>query len=276
MRVSHYATPAFLSLPHWTCSKPKPIPRHLAIGGKAGVIFPLTDVTIDVGNLDRPVGIFGCYSSISLSTTCDLTGKQIFAQDLAGNTPIDISSEVKIETNRIIIPGSVIQRVGLMAAKPNDISDPGLVLAVKGHTIFGVKKPMKPAQFASPVQAKASLETPKAEVRAETKLAEGKPAKLRLKSDAVTLPDDGTEIRVAVSVLDAADKKISNRIKGRLSISSGKGLFPTGQSFEFNTQNGQDSIEFRSYDSGKVTIKAISEGLLSDKLEITVVPAPRK
>ena len=57
---------------------------------------------------------------------------------------MDITAEVKIDGGRLTIPGPVIHRVGLMAAKPNDISDPGLVLAVKGLTTFVPKKPMSP------------------------------------------------------------------------------------------------------------------------------------
>ena len=66
------------------------------------------------------------------------------AQDLAGSTPVDITSEIKLDGGRLTIPGAVLHRVGLMAAKPGDISDPGLVLAVEGLTRFAPKKPMKP------------------------------------------------------------------------------------------------------------------------------------
>lgn len=105
------------------------------------------DISLEVGELNRPVGVFGKYGSLTLVTTSSLAGKRILAQDLAGKTPVDITAEVKLDGGRLTIPGAVIHRVGLMAAKPGDISDPGLVLVVKGLTAFVPKKPMTPHNF---------------------------------------------------------------------------------------------------------------------------------
>lgn len=59
------------------------------------------------------------------------TGKHtVFAQDLAGENPVDITSNVVIKDNRLIIPGEVISRVGLMNASEGDCSDPGMVIRV--------------------------------------------------------------------------------------------------------------------------------------------------
>jgi hypothetical protein len=102
------------------------------------------DVTLEVGELNRPVGIFGRYGSLTLVTTGLPAGKRILAQDLAGKTPVDITAEVRISDGRLTIPGAVIERVGLMAAKPGDISDPGLVLVIEGVTKFLQKPPMRP------------------------------------------------------------------------------------------------------------------------------------
>jgi hypothetical protein len=113
-------------------------------------VFPLADVSLDVGALNRPAGIFGEYGSLTLVTTSVLAGKRILAQDLAGKTPVDITAEVKVDGGRLTIPGPVIHRVGLMAAKAGDISDPGLVLAVEGLTTFVPKKPMRPGMYMAP------------------------------------------------------------------------------------------------------------------------------
>jgi hypothetical protein len=248
------------------------IPRNPGENGRLRLVFPRADVTLDAGKLDRPVGVFGEYASLALTTTGDLAGKQILAQDLAGNTPVDITAEVTVTNGRLTIPGPVIHRVGLMAAKPGDISDPGMVLAVKGLTAFVPKKPMKPGMYVAPpsAAAPASPAAPTAQ-----KLADGTPARLRLTADKGTLPDDGTEIRVTVAVLDAAGKSIGNSVNGKVAIAAGKGLFPTGQTFDFTTRSGQDSIEFRSYDRGKVVLTASSPGLEPGELEITVVGAPQ-
>jgi hypothetical protein len=76
----------------------------------------------------------------------DLTGKQILAQDLAGSEPVDITKEVKAGNGSLSIPGAVIHRVGLMAAKPGDNSDPGLVLVIPELLRPVVMKPMRPGR----------------------------------------------------------------------------------------------------------------------------------
>jgi GNAT superfamily N-acetyltransferase len=122
------------------------VPRNLGVSGRAVISFPLADVSLQVGELNRPVGIFGEYASLTLVSTGDLGGRRILAQDLAGTTPVDITSEVKVSDGRLTIPGMVIHRVGLMAAKPGDISDPGLVLAIPGLTKFVAKPAMTPGR----------------------------------------------------------------------------------------------------------------------------------
>lgn len=111
------------------------------------VTIPRADITVDVGELNRPVGIFGEYASLTFVTMSPLAGKRILAQDLAGNMPVDITSEVTIAPGRLTMPGEMIHRVGRMAARPGDISDPGLVLVVKGLTAFAPKRPMKPGRY---------------------------------------------------------------------------------------------------------------------------------
>jgi len=123
------------------------IPRNLGVDGRRTMTYPRADVVLDVGPLDRPLGIFGRYRSLTLVSTSDLAGKRILAQDLAGDTPVDITADVHVDGSRLTIPGEVIHRVGLMAATPGDISDPGLVLAVKGLTTFGPDRPMKPGMW---------------------------------------------------------------------------------------------------------------------------------
>jgi len=119
-----------------------------AIGRKQGenVVIPRAGVTLEVGVLDGPVGIFGEYASLTLVTTSALAGKRILAQDLAGSTPVDITREVTVKKGRLFIPGTVIHRVGLMAGRPGDISDPGLVLAVRGLTRLVAKPAMTPGR----------------------------------------------------------------------------------------------------------------------------------
>lgn len=155
------------------------VPRNPGENGRAKLTFPLADVTLDIGTLAHPVGIFGEYASLTLVAPDDLAGKRILAQDLAGNSSVDITAEVQIlpreieerrliisprlkemgegasgvayapggrilSESRIVIPGATLRRVGLMAAKPGDVSDPGLVLVVQGLTESDAHPPMKP------------------------------------------------------------------------------------------------------------------------------------
>lgn len=164
------------------------IGRNPGEHGKPKYIIPLADITLEVGELNRPVGIFGEYASLTLVTSSDLTGHRILAQDLAGSTPVDISAEVKViapevsqrrlvisprlkdmgpgatgvgydpggkilSPGRLVIPGAVIHRVGLMAAKPGDVSEPGMLLVIDGLTQFIPKKPMTPNSKPEPANS---------------------------------------------------------------------------------------------------------------------------
>lgn len=83
-----------------------------------------------ISDLNNPIGIFGDYASLTLvlPKNTSIKGYQIWGQDLAGDTPINITKKVIIENNRIILPGDVIRAVGLSAKTKGDVSDPGLVL----------------------------------------------------------------------------------------------------------------------------------------------------
>ena len=126
------------------------IPRRLAAGNRAELVFPRADVTVEVGRLDRPVGIFGDYASLTLRSGSDLAGRRILAQDLAADSSIDITPDVRISAGTLTIPGDVIRRVGLQAASPGDVSDPGLVLVVEGVVEVVPKKSMKPGTWMGP------------------------------------------------------------------------------------------------------------------------------
>jgi hypothetical protein len=126
------------------------IPRRLANGGRAALVFPRASVTLDVGRLDRPIGIFGDYASLTLRSGSDLSGRRILAQDLAADACVDVTAEVQVRGGDLTIPGEVIRRVGLQAATAGDVSDPGLVLAIDGLTEFVRQSRMKPGTWMGP------------------------------------------------------------------------------------------------------------------------------
>lgn len=87
-------------------------------------------VTQQVPGIDHPIGIFGDYASLTLLLPAGVTttGYQVWAQDLAAETPVNITSRVTIKNDGITIPGNVIRQVGLSAKTKGDLSDPGMVV----------------------------------------------------------------------------------------------------------------------------------------------------
>jgi hypothetical protein len=104
-----------------------------------GIHFPLADVTLDAGSGERPVGVFGHYRSLTLRLSSPLGARRLWAQDLTGDAAVDITSQVKIHSNAITLTGELIDRVGLSAATPGDLSSPGVILLLTS--------PREPLQF---------------------------------------------------------------------------------------------------------------------------------
>ena len=93
---------------------------------------PHVDITLQMGNAKGPVGIFGYYHSLKLCYDKPLPkGVRIWAQDLIGKQPVDITSEVEIIGTTLTLSGSLLERIGTQASTPGDESAPGLVLVVE-------------------------------------------------------------------------------------------------------------------------------------------------
>lgn len=91
---------------------------------------PEAKVEIEMNDATAPIGIFGYYHQLTVSfpNKINKAGLHIMAQDLAGETAIDITKHIKIKGNKLIIPGSIISRVGLSASTKGDKSAPGMVV----------------------------------------------------------------------------------------------------------------------------------------------------
>lgn len=89
-------------------------------------------VKIAVENYDSPIGIFGYFKDITIvfPSSVKLKKHKIYAQDLAGDIPVNITKKVSVKGNFLTIPGEVIRTVGLMNVSKEDCSDPGLVLKI--------------------------------------------------------------------------------------------------------------------------------------------------
>ena len=88
-------------------------------------------VRLKVGRDVGPIGIFGRYETLTLDFSDLLDGVTIWGQDLAGSSAVDITGRVKIEGSRLIVPGDLIDEIGLADATINDKSDPGMVIVIE-------------------------------------------------------------------------------------------------------------------------------------------------
>lgn len=87
-------------------------------------------VSIEVEDITKPIGLFGPLGDVTLKTTMPKKAVRVLAQDLKGDRAIDITSRLCITNAGIVVPADVIREVGLMAATPGDLSDPGMVLQI--------------------------------------------------------------------------------------------------------------------------------------------------
>lgn len=92
---------------------------------------PKADIVLDCGEAGEPIGIFGHYGSLTLRFEKQLEKRtKVWAQDLLAKQATDISNQIKIENNTIIIPGYLIDQIGTEAGTDGDISVPGMVLRI--------------------------------------------------------------------------------------------------------------------------------------------------
>lgn len=105
----------------------------------------------------------------------------------------------------------------------------------------------------------------------------GKPTALRLTSDRTVIQTDGTDdAYLTVELIDAAGSRVAVDQLVRLEVVQGGGIFPTGTAIELSPDNkgfveGIGAIEFRSYHSGAVTVRATAEGVPPAELTLEAV-----
>jgi len=95
-----------------------------------GWFMPSAKITLSVADAPGPFGIFGNFDELTLKFDRLLIGKRIFAQDLTADEARDITNLVQIRETSLQIPGQIIRQVGLQNATPNDLSSPGMVVAI--------------------------------------------------------------------------------------------------------------------------------------------------
>jgi len=94
-------------------------------------IHPKAAITLKDAELNKPIGIFGYYESLTLEFNQRLPRNiKLYAQDLLSDRAIDISDKIAKTRNSITIPGELIQQIGTMAGDPGDVSAPGMVIKI--------------------------------------------------------------------------------------------------------------------------------------------------
>jgi len=97
---------------------------------------PRADITVQVKDASKLIGIFGHYQSLTLTFSGSLDQvKHIWAQDLLADHPTDILSQVSIQGNSLTLPGKLIDTLGTSSGDHGDISVPGMVLLLEGNKL---------------------------------------------------------------------------------------------------------------------------------------------
>lgn len=94
-------------------------------------IHPKADIKLKDVEINKPIGIFGYYKSLTLQFEQNLPRRiSIYAQDLLSKKAVDITKNVSINDKNIKITGHLINDLGTMENNTNDISAPGMVIKV--------------------------------------------------------------------------------------------------------------------------------------------------
>jgi hypothetical protein len=91
--------------------------------------MPPCQVTLDIGDAQGPIGVFGEMDRLTLSFARVQRAKRVLAQDLAGDEPVDITEDVEFDGASVHLPGRVLREAGLRHRTPGDLSSPGAVVA---------------------------------------------------------------------------------------------------------------------------------------------------
>ena len=103
------------------------LPR--AFAGR-GFVHPEVDVTLEVEDPAKPIGIFGRYRSLTLDLIGPPLNARVMAQDLASSEAVDVTDRVNLAGSTLVLPGELINQLGGAAGPRGDQSDPGLVLQI--------------------------------------------------------------------------------------------------------------------------------------------------
>ena len=94
-------------------------------------IHPKAAITLKEVALNKPIGIFGYYKSLTIEFLQVLPDNvKIYGQDLLSEKAIDITEKIQVSDNKIVIQGDLIEEIGTMAGDVGDISVPGMLIKI--------------------------------------------------------------------------------------------------------------------------------------------------
>ena len=96
---------------------------------KQDIDFYTPSVNLNITQkIDMPIGIFGEVNQVNIEFDESVEDKKIFAQDLASDKAVDITSDCLVEKNVVKISGELISKIGKSENCFADKSKPGLVI----------------------------------------------------------------------------------------------------------------------------------------------------
>ena len=82
---------------------------------------PKAKITVKDDYISAPIGIFGKFDELVIEFSESLDKKQIFAQNLLFDEAVEITDEVKIDNNKLILPGEKIFEIGKVENAKNEM-----------------------------------------------------------------------------------------------------------------------------------------------------------
>lgn len=105
-----------------------------AIGRGLGRQYISVPVNVEqvLPDWEYPIGIFGRFGSLTLvfPNLPEANKLVVLGQDLAADSAVNITRQVIIDGNKLILSQELIDKIGLQKVSPNDKSDPGLVIRI--------------------------------------------------------------------------------------------------------------------------------------------------
>ncbi len=93
--------------------------------------MPPASVELNVGDAPGPYGIFGCCKSLCLVFDRPITRRSILVQDLMADVAHDVTDQIHVDGNKLVLTESQLRSFGLSGASKGDLSSPGVVLALR-------------------------------------------------------------------------------------------------------------------------------------------------